>query len=349
MRAVDGDTGDTDPFLQNLEPDDELDAAAGVKLAGADAEEHVEVALLVGGLVFEVADGDDVLQLGLGGDAVLALVAAKAAEDKAGFLLAAGLDEPTGRLRHEPDEAEEEDERQDLECDGEAPDEGGVGVVVLGGAELEPVGDDDTEDVEGELEGDKLAAGGVGGGLGGPDGGDGVEDAGTDAVEDAGAEHPVGVHGGRLQGSSEDAPDAGTADGGDAAVAVAEPAAEEAAEESSGEVVDGDLRDDCVSDALLGDELFGESGTYNAALQERLIDDDNLLLIVPVAEAHELGIVAGGVDTAHQTLVVTKEEDGQASDEADGVEQLALVQLVGDIVLGQRLVQAGHDCGMRML
>ncbi len=247
LRAVDGDTCDANPLLQNLEPDDELDAAAGVQLAGADAEEHVDVALLVGGLVLEVADGDDVLELGLGRLAVLALVATQATEDEAGLFLTASLDEPAGRLGHDPDEAEEQHEGQDLEGDGEAPDEGGLGVVVLGGAKLEPVGDDDTEDVEGELKGDKLAARGVGGGLGGPDGGDGVEDTGADAVEDAGAEHPVCVHGGRLQRGGEDAPDAGHADGADAAVAVAEPATEEASDEGSGEIVDGDLRDVWVS------------------------------------------------------------------------------------------------------
>ncbi len=38
--AVDGDAGDADPFLENLQPDDELDAAARVQLAGIPAKEH---------------------------------------------------------------------------------------------------------------------------------------------------------------------------------------------------------------------------------------------------------------------------------------------------------------------
>ena len=212
-----------------------------MEFAGADTKEHVQVALLVGSLFFEVANGDNVLQLSLSSLALLALVATQTAEDEAGFFFITGLDQPARRLGHEPDEAEQDDEGDNLEGNGEPPDEGRLGVVVLGGAKLEPVGDDDTKDVEGELKGDKLAARGVGGGLGCPDGSDGVEDAGANAVEDAGAKHPVGVHGGGLQGGSEDAPDAGHADGGDAAVAVAEPATEETSEESSGEVEDSDL------------------------------------------------------------------------------------------------------------
>lgn len=68
-------------------------------------------------------------------------------------------------------------------------------------------------------------------------------------------------------------------------------------------------------------------------MEQRLVDDDKLLFLVPVTVTHEFCIVACSVDTTHQTLVVTKEEDGQAGDEADGVEQRALVQLMGDIVL----------------
>ena len=42
-RGVDGDTSNTNPFLHDLEPDDELDTATGVEFARADTEEHGEV------------------------------------------------------------------------------------------------------------------------------------------------------------------------------------------------------------------------------------------------------------------------------------------------------------------
>lgn len=372
MRSVDGDARDTNPLLQDLEPDDELHAAASMQLAGADAEEHLDVPLLLGSVVLEVLDADDVLELGLGGGAVLALGAAEALEDEARLVLAADLDEPAGGLGHEPDDDEEDDEREDLEGDGEAPDEGGLGVVVLGGAaavsddcqlmyirdtllsrsgdmggkgglrdvQFQPVGDDDAKDVEGKLECDKLAARGVGGRLGGPDGGDGVEDAGADAVEDARAEHPVCVLRGGLQGGGEDAPDAGEADGGDAAVAVAHPAAEEAAGEGAGEVVDCDLCDVLVKLSVLA---VAEKGrTHNSTLQQRLVYNDDALFLIPVPEAHNLGVVAGGVDAAHEALVVAKEEDGEAGDEADGVEEGALVERVGDVVLAHESLEVLH-------
>jgi len=64
--SVDGDTGDTNPFLHDLEPDDKLDTATGVKFAGADTEEHGEVGLCLGGLAFELGNVADVLELGFG-------------------------------------------------------------------------------------------------------------------------------------------------------------------------------------------------------------------------------------------------------------------------------------------
>lgn len=52
----------------------------------------------------------------------------------------------------------------------------------LGGLQFEPVCYDDTEDVEGELNGDELSTAGVLGGLSCPDGDDGVQDTGSDTV-----------------------------------------------------------------------------------------------------------------------------------------------------------------------
>lgn len=82
--------------------------------------------------------------------------------------------------------------------------------------------------------------------------------------------------------------------------------------------------------------------TYNTALEQGLVDDNNLLLLVPVSKAHQFGIVPSSVDATHQTLVITKEEDGHACNKTDRVEEGAFVELVRHIVLGQRFAKIRH-------
>ena len=65
-RSENSHTGDTDPLLHDLEPDDQLDTAASVKLAGADTEKHGNVRLGFGGLAFELRNVADILKFGLG-------------------------------------------------------------------------------------------------------------------------------------------------------------------------------------------------------------------------------------------------------------------------------------------
>lgn len=120
-----------------------------------DAKEHGEVARVLRILPLDLHDIPDVLELRLGNSVLLP---AQTAKDEARLLLAPGLDEPTRRLGHVPDDAEEGDERHDLEGDGEAPNEARQLLAVEGGAVLEPVGDDDAEDVEGEFDGNEGAA-----------------------------------------------------------------------------------------------------------------------------------------------------------------------------------------------
>ncbi len=94
--SEDGDTGNTDPFLHNLEPDDKLYTTTGVKLTRADTEEHGEVRLSGSSLAFELCDVANVLEFGLGFTGVFTSLASKTAEDVTGFFLTASLDEPTG-------------------------------------------------------------------------------------------------------------------------------------------------------------------------------------------------------------------------------------------------------------
>jgi hypothetical protein len=110
------------PLLQYLKPYDELDTSSSVQFAGADAEQHGQVALLVGSLVLHVADVDDVLQLRLSSCTLLSLAATKTLEDKPGFLLAADLDQPSWTLGHEPDPQSKKYQRDNLEGNGESPD-----------------------------------------------------------------------------------------------------------------------------------------------------------------------------------------------------------------------------------
>lgn len=85
--GVNCDTSDTNPFLHNLEPDNELDTATGVELAGADTEQHSVVGLTAGSLALQFSDVADILELGLGFAHVLANFTAETSKDVAGFLL----------------------------------------------------------------------------------------------------------------------------------------------------------------------------------------------------------------------------------------------------------------------
>ena len=60
-----------------------------------------------------------------------------------------------------------------------------------------------------------------------------------------------------------------------------------------------------------------DGSTDNTSLKEGLVDHDQAFCLVIVTKSHDLSIVPVGVDTSHDTLVVSKEEDGQASDGID--------------------------------
>ena len=83
------------------------------------------------------------------------------------------------------------------------------------------------------------------------------------------------------------------------------------------------------------------SSTYNATFQEGvgLLHRWRVLGRVPIAKSHGLGIVAVGVDTTHNTLIITEEEDGKTGHSIDGNQQGALLQPPGHIELGN----AVHD------
>ena len=191
-----------------------------MELARVPAKEHGEVAILARRLPLELDDVANILELGF---CETVPFASKTTEDVSCFFLSSDFDEPPRGFRHSPDDEEEEDEGHDLESDWEAPNEGGIHVMVERSSILDPVSDDDAENVEGEFNGDELAAGCVASGLGGPDGGYGVQNTGSNTVQDTSAKHPVGVLGGALKGGADDSPDGGYGNGQDTTVSIAEP------------------------------------------------------------------------------------------------------------------------------
>lgn len=57
-----------------------------------------------------------------------------------------------------------------------------------------------------------------------------------------------------------------------------------------------------------------------------------------MAEFHRVVvIIIGIVDTAHHTLIITEEEDGETGDTIDGNEKTSLLQLVDDIGPGNEV------------
>lgn len=57
-----------------------------------------------------------------------------------------------------------------------------------------------------------------------------------------------------------------------------------------------------------------------------------------MTEVHRLLIVISGVvDTAHHTLIITEEEDGETTDAVDGYEKATLLKLVHHIVPGYHI------------
>lgn len=79
--------------------------------------------------ILHLHDALNVLELSLSADRILARASAQTAEDIPCFLFAVCFDEPTGRFGEEPDSGEEDDEEDELECDGEAPAEGGFAAI----------------------------------------------------------------------------------------------------------------------------------------------------------------------------------------------------------------------------
>lgn len=134
--------------------------------------------------------------------------------------------------------------------------------------------------------------------------------------------HPGVVLGRTLQGGAKDGPGGSKCNSLDSANLVSGPASQEGADQRA-KVVD---RDD-------------------AALEQAVCDDGGVLSVddFSVAEAHGVDVVLGVVHSAHHTLVITKEEDGQGGKTVDGDQELALLEGMGNIPF---LYLVAHGCGL---
>ena len=72
--------------------------------------------------------------------------------------------------------------------------------------------------------------------------------------------------------------------------------------------------------------------THDTSLKEWLGNCNYAGRFIEVAKAHDVGVAAVAVDTAHDTLVITEEEDGKAGDAVDNDEESTLLVLAGYIV-----------------
>lgn len=215
-----------------------------------------------------------------------------------------------------------------MESNGETPGERGRSVLIEATSVFEPVGNNDTKDVQCEFNGDELTTRLVLGGFGGPDRHDSVEDTSTPSIDEASADHPGVVLCGTLKGGTDNGPARTESDGLDTAIAVTERAPNKTTDEGT-EIVDRNL-------FQVSNKLGGLPSTprmiYDASLEESVSDDRCTSDGVGMTEFHDLVIVIGGViDTSHHTLIITEEEDTETSHAVDGDQQTPLLEPVDNI------------------
>ena len=138
-----------------------------------------------------------------------------------------------------------------------------------------------------------------------------------------------------MEGGADDSPYGSYGDGLDTTVSIAEPASKKGTEESARKVVHCDLEphtsDPCVAQAQ---QLPGSSDriTHNTTLKEWLLDCNYACCFIKVTKAHDVGIVAVAVHAAHDTLIISKEENGEASYHVDKDQKRSLLVLASYIV-----------------
>ena len=298
-------------------------------------EEVAEAAL--GHLGHDVLDGDELVL----DELVVGREAAERAEHVHRLVFVALEDEPARRLGQLHDAGDDDEGEEDLEGNGEAPRHGaGLGVVE---AKVDPVADANTAGDEGALDHDKHAASVGLGALGLPcrdrgrvetvaetvialarcsrDGGRQSSDSPRD--ETRSNEHGQ-VDRRRHERGTDDHNGRADEDGAAAAELVAEPDGGDGAEEAA----------DVVSSN--GDTLRG--GTVVPLVLG--LDAGLLLALLGGVDLGELGDEGRQREqTAHDTLIVTEQQEVETGHEADG--QLQLIALQAEITFASE-----HDGGV---
>lgn len=122
-------TSNSHPFLHNLQPSHQLHTPSKMQFPRLIVKQHSQIRIVVSNSILHLHDALNILELSLSADRILARASAQTPEDIPCFLFAVCFDEPAGRFGEEPDGGEEDDEEDELECDGESPAEGGFAAV----------------------------------------------------------------------------------------------------------------------------------------------------------------------------------------------------------------------------
>ena len=174
---------------------------------------------------------------------------------------------------------------------------------------FDPIGHDNTENIECEFNGDELASGCVLSSLGGPDRDNSVKHSCTPSIDETSADHPIVVLSRSLESSSDDGPASSKTNSLDTAITVTEPTTDETADKGT-EVVDGD----------------------NATLKKGVVDDWSACYGIGMTEFHGfLVVVHSAIDTTHHTLIISEEEDGETSDTIDSNKKTSLLKLMDHV------------------
>jgi hypothetical protein len=220
-----GNGEDTGPLLNLLEPEAEPDATAEMQIARVAADDHVEegVTLELAGLDLRAEDLDLLDQSGV----VKGQVTTDLGKHLGGLLVAVHRDQPSGGVGQEGDRGDDQQDRDTHDAQGEPPAELDLG---LADGKVDPVGEDDAQEVGDEDE-REVGAAVVGlGELGHPGRDDDVDEADAQAGDDTRADEHVGVVGGGHERATEEAEGCTDEGAALAAESVTAPAADEAAE-----------------------------------------------------------------------------------------------------------------------
>jgi len=103
---VDSHACNANPFLHDLQPNDQLYATASVQFPTTDAEQHRVVSVRARRLTLVDDTVLDILELCFGSDSIVSLVATQALEDVSRLFISSDFCQPARALREEPADGE---------------------------------------------------------------------------------------------------------------------------------------------------------------------------------------------------------------------------------------------------